>query len=154
MKFLVPNYSCLQNPWLGGYPPQIPILSVLNWICWTPPEKKFLGTPLPRTQCILAYFDTHSQIQLQNSSPLIASSFILLCNMHFDINIHKTKILLSTSYWFIFTKSSTLKVFRHANCWLRQWQFDTVQEVEHFQRTWFCENDPVTGGRLYFVLYT
>jgi len=29
MKFLVPNYSCLQNPWLGDYCPQIPILSVL-----------------------------------------------------------------------------------------------------------------------------
>ena len=26
MKFLVPNYSCLQNPWLGGYRPQIPVL--------------------------------------------------------------------------------------------------------------------------------
>jgi len=48
MKFLVSNYSCLQNPWLGGYQPQIPILSVLNWICSNPPppEKKFLGTPL------------------------------------------------------------------------------------------------------------
>ena len=34
MKFLVPNYSCLQNPWLGSYRPQIPVLSVLNWICW------------------------------------------------------------------------------------------------------------------------
>ena len=31
MKFLVPNYSCLQ----------IPVLSVIN-----PPRKKFLGTPL------------------------------------------------------------------------------------------------------------
>ena len=29
MKFLVPNYSCLQNLWLGGYLPQIPVLSVL-----------------------------------------------------------------------------------------------------------------------------
>jgi len=29
MKFLVPNYSCLQNPWIGGYCPQIPDLSVL-----------------------------------------------------------------------------------------------------------------------------
>jgi len=37
MKFLVPNYSCLHNPWLGGYRPQIPVFSVLNWICWTPP---------------------------------------------------------------------------------------------------------------------
>ena len=45
MKFLVPNYSCLQNPRLGGYRHQIPVLSVLNWIFWTPPEK-ILGTPL------------------------------------------------------------------------------------------------------------
>ena len=29
MKFLVPNYGCLQNLWLRGYRPQIPILSVL-----------------------------------------------------------------------------------------------------------------------------
>jgi hypothetical protein len=29
MKFLLPNYSCLQNPWLGGYRPQISVLSVL-----------------------------------------------------------------------------------------------------------------------------
>ena len=29
MKCLVSNYSCLQNPWLGDYRPQIPVLSVL-----------------------------------------------------------------------------------------------------------------------------
>ena len=29
MKFLVPNYSCLRNTWLGGDRPQIPVLSVL-----------------------------------------------------------------------------------------------------------------------------
>jgi len=29
MKFLVTNYSCLQNPLLRGYRPQIPVLSVL-----------------------------------------------------------------------------------------------------------------------------
>ena len=48
MKFLVPNYSWLQNPWLGGYrlrPPFSPS-SVLSWICWPPHRKKFLGTPL------------------------------------------------------------------------------------------------------------
>ena len=50
MKFLVPNYSCLQNPRIVGCRPQIPVLSVLNWICWTPPpKKKFLGTPLTHT---------------------------------------------------------------------------------------------------------
>jgi hypothetical protein len=39
-----------RNPWLGGYRPQIPILSALcpqlNLLN-TPAEKKFLGTPLP-----------------------------------------------------------------------------------------------------------
>ena len=30
MKFLVPNYSCLQIPWLRATAPQIPILSVLG----------------------------------------------------------------------------------------------------------------------------
>ena len=41
MKFLVPKWSCLQNPWRGGYAPISPfsLSSVLNWICWTPPEK-------------------------------------------------------------------------------------------------------------------
>jgi len=49
MKFLVPNYSCLQNPWLGGYGTQIPILSVfcpqLNLLNPPPhpPKKKIPG---------------------------------------------------------------------------------------------------------------
>ena len=42
MKFLVPNYSCLQNPWLGGYRPQIPILSVLS------PQLNLLNPPPPK----------------------------------------------------------------------------------------------------------
>ena len=49
MKFLVPNYSCLQKPWLGGYRPQIPVLSVLCTqlnLLNPPPRTKFLGTPL------------------------------------------------------------------------------------------------------------
>ena len=43
IKLIVPNYSCLQNPWLGGYRSQIPVLSVLNWICWTPATNKIPG---------------------------------------------------------------------------------------------------------------
>ena len=39
MKFLVQNYSCLQNPWLGGYRLQIPVLSVL---C---PQLKYVEPP-------------------------------------------------------------------------------------------------------------
>ena len=50
MKFLVPNYSYLQNPWLGGYRPQIPVHSVLcpqlNLLKPPPLRKKFLTTPL------------------------------------------------------------------------------------------------------------
>ena len=49
MKFLVPNYSCLHCPCLGGYRPQIPVFSVLcpqlN-LLKPPPQTKFLGTPL------------------------------------------------------------------------------------------------------------
>jgi hypothetical protein len=49
MKFLLPNYSCFQNPGVGGYRPHIPVLSVLcpqlN-LLKPPPRKKILGTPL------------------------------------------------------------------------------------------------------------
>ena len=49
MKFLVPIYSCLQNPWLGGYRPPDPRsvcpLSSTE-LFGTPPRTKFLGTPL------------------------------------------------------------------------------------------------------------
>ena len=42
MKFLVPNYSCLQNPWLGSYRTQISILAVLcsQLNLLNPPQKK------------------------------------------------------------------------------------------------------------------
>jgi len=45
MKFPVPNYSCFQNPWLGGYCPQIPVLSVLcpQLKLLNPPPKKIPG---------------------------------------------------------------------------------------------------------------
>jgi hypothetical protein len=43
MKFLVPNYSCLQNPWLGGYRPPDPrslcLLSPTEFVEPPPPEK-------------------------------------------------------------------------------------------------------------------
>ena len=47
MKFFVPNYSCLQNPWLGGYRPQITFLSVLwsqlNLLTHPHPPNKISG---------------------------------------------------------------------------------------------------------------
>ena len=59
IKFLVPNYSCLQNPWLGGYRSQIPVLSVLcpqvNLLNPVLRRTKFLGTPLPWRMCCSRY---------------------------------------------------------------------------------------------------
>jgi len=49
MKFLVPNYSYLQNPRLGGYRPSDPRflcpLSSTEFVDPPPRRKKFLGTP-------------------------------------------------------------------------------------------------------------
>jgi len=69
MKFLTLNYICLQNPWLGGYHPQITVLSVLNWIFWThpPPRTKFLGTPLnARLQNITLLLSNNLQCDVSN----------------------------------------------------------------------------------------
>jgi len=41
IKFLLPNYGCLQNPWLGGYRPQDPcsLCPKLNLLNPHPPNK-------------------------------------------------------------------------------------------------------------------
>ena len=77
MKFLVRKYSCLQNLWIGGYRPQIPIHSVLNCICWTP-RTKFLGTTLPLS-------DHYKILELQNYhiySVTNMSNYPCLCAWH------------------------------------------------------------------------
>ena len=73
MKFLVPNYSCLQNPWLRGYRPQILALSVLcpQLNLLNPhPRKKFLGTPLI---CITSWSAWLSLVVEANSDPYLGS---------------------------------------------------------------------------------
>jgi len=63
MKFLVPNYSWLQNPWLGSYRPQNPVLSVvcpqLNLLN---PPNKIPGYSIDCTLKILA-LSLHSVIK-------------------------------------------------------------------------------------------
>ena len=71
MKFLVPNYSCLQNPWLGGYyRPQIPVLSALcpqlNLLN-PPPRTKFLGTLLPYIEGKCGYYDPDRWPMIQSA---------------------------------------------------------------------------------------
>ena len=105
MKFLVRNYSCLQNPWLRGYRPQIPVLSVfcpqLNLLN-PPPRTKFLGTPLSGRGCRCcgaerqtdAGQDIHifGYIDVRNILPrniLCVSNDMTrnLCCLHFQISI-------------------------------------------------------------------
>ena len=75
MKFLVPNYSCLQNPWLGGYRPQIPVLSVL---C---PQLNLLNPPpnkIPRFATVATSGTTHLQVARNAACCLFRSA--KLCN--------------------------------------------------------------------------
>ena len=50
MKFLVPIFSCLQNPWLGATAPISPLFSALcpHLNLLNLPRTKFLDTPLER----------------------------------------------------------------------------------------------------------
>ena len=84
MKFLVPNYSCLQNPCLSGYRPQIPVFSVLNWICWTPhPPKKIPGYA---TACwITKATDTHT---LYNKYCFSTTSMVARTRHKFTLHVH------------------------------------------------------------------
>ena len=59
MKFFVPNYICLQNPWLGGYHTQIPVLCILcpQLNLLTPPTEqnslvRHCLTVLPCSLCV------------------------------------------------------------------------------------------------------
>ena len=45
MKFLVPIYSCFQDPWLGANATRSPF-SLSSTEFFEPPRTKFLGTPL------------------------------------------------------------------------------------------------------------
>ena len=46
MKFLIPNYSCLQNPRLVYTVPRFPFSLSSTEFVETPPQTKFLGMPL------------------------------------------------------------------------------------------------------------
>ena len=94
MKFFVPNYSCLQNPWLGGHRPQIPFLSVLcpqlN-LLKPPPRTKFLGTPLLLSTVTLKAFHTAVQeLQSYNQVMLLnrfrSTTSVQPCCLHLLLN--------------------------------------------------------------------
>jgi hypothetical protein len=88
MKFLVPNYSCLQNPWLGGHCPQIPVLCPqLNLL--NPPPNKIPGYATAATD--------HDLEQFPSSALCVVTTIykmqvwkreyeIEMCNIHLHYN--------------------------------------------------------------------
>ena len=81
MKFLVPNYSCLQNTWLGGFCPQTPILSVL---C---PQLNLLTPPKQNSwvrHCILLKHEMQDNNKLNQNKFLNAWLFIKF-SLHVDM---------------------------------------------------------------------
>jgi len=70
MKFLVPNYSWLQNLWLGGYCPQIPQAEACNTD--TTPTQPHRNSNTPRTKN-----NTTNVVTQQNSSKLLMMDILM-----------------------------------------------------------------------------
>jgi len=103
MKFLVPNYSCLQNPLLEGYRPQIPALSVLcpqlNLLNPPSPRKKFLGTSLVRKMFFMTlyvffmYFSAGLFLALFNDTSLTVNYVRTVCEGDKEIPKGRSRIM-------------------------------------------------------------
>ena len=96
MKFLVPNYSCLQNHWLRGYRPRIPVLSVLcpQLNLLNPPRKKFLGTPLCHNACITWLSEsTNSERGKSHGKKYICPLFFKSAFVRFSSKVHSSAFL-------------------------------------------------------------
>ena len=99
MKFLVHNYSCLQNPWLGGYRPHIPFLSILcpqlNLLTPLPP-KKILGYAATHNVYYLLLFHSNSgcthapQYYVLRMLPIL---LVLISNLRWRLEIHASRIV-------------------------------------------------------------
>jgi hypothetical protein len=101
MKFLVPNYSCLQNPRLGATAPRSPfsLSSVLNWICWTTPPTKFLGAPLLLNKSIAFQMTNFHSMFIVNSSEKHFKEISVLLQMAVpsNTNVCYTETYLTSS---------------------------------------------------------
>ena len=75
MMFLVPNYSCLQNPWLGGCCPQIPVLSVL---C---PQPNLLNPPPNKIPGYATALDAAKKYGLNETARQLFVGFRGVCNV-------------------------------------------------------------------------
>ena len=71
MIFLLPNYSCLQNPWLGGYCPQIPVLSDLCPEFVEPPPNKIPGYATCWGRSVMLHSKNYTNYVVQVDIPLL-----------------------------------------------------------------------------------
>ena len=83
MKFLVPNYSCLQKPWLGGYRPPDPRslcpLSSTEFVEPPPSQNKIPGYSTGSCNCVLLLLmDLQSFHQVRK---MYIYRVIILCDM-------------------------------------------------------------------------
>jgi len=121
-KFLVPNYSCFQNPWLEGYRPQIPVLSVLR------PQLNLLNPP-PTEQnswirhCyreFIAKKTLHSATKILLEPCLVrGSQFSSSCVMYFPCyryHVHTTS--RSLQHECLYTTQTVYSVQKKGRRWL------------------------------------
>ena len=72
MKFIVPNYGCLQNPWIGGYAPRSPFsLSSTEFVEPLPPKKKESSWVRHCLICILSCITMHRETVTSKISLLV-----------------------------------------------------------------------------------
>ena len=117
MRFIIPNYSCLQKPWLGGYRPQIHVPPVLSLICWTPPRTKFLGTPLPAP--MFQHYIFLLKCKICNIHTFIMLRFLcLLLLLWYTLKYQRTVVKTMEGTQYIMQKH----IFLHFICICKGWQ--------------------------------
>ena len=106
MKFLVPNYSCLQNPWPGGSRPQIPVLSVL---C---PQLNLLNPPTPeQSSCVRHWIiSTLRALKENRGSEQRRGEFWTRCNLETGVFLHVSPVHSATFYILRFKNSASFNI--------------------------------------------
>jgi hypothetical protein len=154
MKFLVRNYSYLQNLWLGGYCPQIPVLSVLcpqlNLLNPPFPRTKFLGTPLPvrafnwtpnsATPHIMQYNTVYGMLEyaLEMTNSQACSNRELIYYMQYEVPVFSFPGVSVVSKW---RMPQSSRSFQHFNLTCGKLNFMRVLYTA-YERQWEGQRGP------------
>ena len=116
MKFLVPNYSCLQNPWLRGYRPQIPVLSdvcpQLNLLNPLPEQNSWVRHRAQQFTCEMDYIWGTNIGRCTAHQFSVVSVLGCLCNGNQKYNRWNMMLIVQFSY----LESDQLKSRLGTNC--------------------------------------